>query len=94
MRRFWEEVAADSPYACSFGASADGSNLTLYVNGAQVANGPEATITDTPATHVSFGATSDFTVEWFDGSLDEPAIYTHALAAARVLAHYQAGIGN
>ncbi|HEY2366881.1 MAG TPA: LamG domain-containing protein, partial [Polyangiaceae bacterium] len=75
-------------------ASADGSNITLYLNGAEVANGPEGTITDTPATHVSFGATSDFTVEWFDGSLDEPAIYTHALAAARVLAHYQAGIGN
>lgn len=74
--------------------SADGSNLTLFVNGAQVANGPEATITDTASTHLSFGATSDFTVEWLDGSLDEPAIYMHALAAARVLAHYNAGIGN
>lgn len=74
--------------------SADGSTLTLYVNGAQVSTTPEASITDTPSTHLSFGSTSDFTIEWFDGSLDEPAIYTHALAPARVLAHYQAGIGN
>ena len=74
--------------------SADGSNLTLFVNGAQVSSAPEATITDTASTHLSFGATSDFTVEWFNGTLDEPAIYTHALAPARVLAHYQAGIGK
>lgn len=74
--------------------SADGTTLTLYVNGASVASGAEATITDTPATHVSFGSTSDFTVEWYVGALDEPAIYTHALAPARVLAHYQAGIAK
>jgi hypothetical protein len=75
-------------------ASADGSNLVLFVNGAQVASGPEATITDTPAAHVAFGSTSDFTTEWLDGTLDEPAIYTHALAPARVVAHYQAGIAK
>ncbi len=46
------------------------------------------------ATHVSFGATSDFTTEYYAGGLDEPAIYTHALAPARVLAHYQAGIAH
>jgi len=74
--------------------TADGSNLALFIDGAQVATAPEATITDTPSTHLSFGATSDFTVEYFDGTLDEPAIYTHALAPARVLAHYQAGIGK
>ena len=74
--------------------SADGSNLTLFIDGLQVANGLEATITDTPATNISFGATSNFTVEWFNGGLDEPAIYTHALAPARVLAHYHAGSGK
>ncbi len=74
--------------------SADGTTLTLYVDGASVATGAEATITDTVATHLSFGSTSDFTVEWYDGSLDEPAIYAHALAPARVLAHYQAGIAK
>jgi len=76
-------------------ASADGSTLTLYVNGAPVASGPEASITpNIAATHVSFGATSDFTSEYYAGALDEPAVYTHALAPARVLAHYQAGIAK
>jgi hypothetical protein len=74
--------------------SADGTTLTLYVDGASVASGAEATITDTPASHVSFGTTSDFSGEWFDGAMDEPAIYTHALAPERVLAHYQAGIAK
>lgn len=74
--------------------SADGTTLTLYVNGNPVASGSEATITDTASTHLSFGSTSDFTVEWYDGALDEPAIYTHALAPARVLAHYQAGLAK
>ena len=46
------------------------------------------------ATNCVRHTTSDFTVEWFNGTLDEPAVYTHALAPARVLAHYQAGIGN
>jgi hypothetical protein len=74
--------------------SADGVTVTLFIDGASVASGSEGTITDTPATHLSFGSTSDFTGEFIDGALDEPAIYTHALAPARVLAHYQAGIGN
>jgi len=72
----------------------DGTVLTMYVNGASISSGPEAAITDAPATHVSFGSTSDFTNEFLDGALDEPAIYTHALAPARVLAHYQAGIAK
>jgi hypothetical protein len=74
--------------------SADGTTLTLYVDGASVATGAEASITDTVATHLSFGSTSDFTVEWYDGALDEPAIYAHPLAPARVLAHYLAGIAK
>jgi hypothetical protein len=74
--------------------SADGTTLTLYVNGASVASGPEANITAMKANEVAFGSVSDVDGEFFDGTLDEPAIYTHALAPARVLAHYQAGIGN
>jgi hypothetical protein len=73
----------------------DGTTMTLYVNGASVASGPEGAITaNVAATALAFGAQSDFSIQWFDGSLDEPAIYTHALAPARVLAHYQAGIGK
>ena len=74
--------------------SADGTTLTLYVDGVQAGTCPEATITDTPANNVSFGSNSDLAGEFFDGAIDEPAIYTHALAPARVVAHYQAGIAK
>jgi hypothetical protein len=72
----------------------DGTSLVLFVNGVQVDASPEANVTDTPANNFSFGANSDLDGEFLNGTLDEPAIYTHALAPTRVLAHYQAGIGN
>ncbi len=32
-------------------------------------------------------------VEWFDGLIDEVAVYRYALTAAQVAAHYAAGVG-
>lgn len=40
-----------------------------------------------------FGAASDGT-RTFDGWLDEPAIYTNALSAAQISAHYSAATTN
>jgi hypothetical protein len=34
------------------------------------------------------------TVGFFDGSMDEVAIYDHALTAARIAAHYHVGVGE
>ncbi len=74
--------------------SSDGTTMSIYVNGVESANGPAGSITpNVAASSLAFGSHSDFSSgEWFAGQLDEPAIYTHALTAARVLAHYQAGI--
>lgn len=78
----------------------DGTNLNLYVNGA-LATAPVALadtyrfVTDTNAT-MAFGNRSQgaaVTGGWFPygGKVDEPAFYTSALSAAKILAHYQAG---
>jgi concanavalin A-like lectin/glucanase superfamily protein/fibronectin type III domain protein/lysyl oxidase len=71
----------------------DGTTQRLYVNGAQVASaalsGP-ATVNANPLMIGSWNGSEEF----FKGTLDEPAVYTGALSAARVSAHYQAGIGG
>jgi len=75
--------------------SADGASMSLYVNGVLVAATPQSAITPNVAANAfAWGSLSDLDGEFLNGSLDEPAIYTHALAPSRVLAHYQAGIGN
>ena len=75
--------------------SADGTTLSLYVNGALIAAAPESNITpDVAANALAWATQSDLGAEFFNGSMDEAAIYTHALAPARVLAHYQAGIAK
>ncbi len=70
----------------------DGAQLLLYVNGALAAAGAtQGSITQTSAPNLVLGASSDLTNEYFAGTLDEVALYSHLLTAARVLAHYQAG---
>lgn len=78
--------------------SFDGTNVNLYVNGTLASSVPlndtYRPVTDTNAP-MTFGSRSDgaSSFGWFSyfGSIDEPAFYTNALGAARVLAHYQAG---
>ncbi len=72
----------------------DGNVMTLYVNG--VAEAMET------ASFPIAGATHDFVVgaevggaeDFFEGELDEVAVYDHALAESRVSAHYLAGTGQ
>ena len=72
--------------------SSDGATMTMYVNGAAVAQGAAGTVTpNTPALNLSWGSNSDIDAQFYSGALDEGAIYTHELSAARVLAHYRAG---
>ncbi len=65
---------------------ADGTKSRLYINGVQdsemSASGSYAGYT-TP--NLKVGGSADYTI-------DEVAFYSHALSAARVLAHYNAGI--
>lgn len=71
--------------------TASGLNLTMYLDGASVATGTRASTDlggDTAV--VRIGATADGG-EFFNGSLDEVAIYGTALTASRVQAHYTAG---
>jgi len=74
----------------------DGTNATLYVNGAAV-SGPIAAARYFPNTNALFtlriGGTS-FGNRTFDGWVDEVAVYTNALSAATLQAHYQAATNN
>jgi hypothetical protein len=70
----------------------DGTNAVFYVNG--VAFGTYAVgqycVNDGSA-DMLFGSGPATGQTPFDGELDEVALYTNALSAAQVLAHYQAG---
>jgi hypothetical protein len=71
----------------------DGAHAITYVNGVQQ-NSVAATGTISENTLAHFVAAGDFEAadnRWFDGVMDEVALYGTALSAARVLAHYQAG---
>jgi hypothetical protein len=74
----------------------NGSTVTLYVNGVAVA-GPTAASGFAPnanaAATMRIGATS-FGNRTFDGSVDELAVYTNALSAAVISAHYNAASTN
>jgi hypothetical protein len=67
----------------------DGTNGFLYVNGAVVASGP-APYTPNTVGQLTIGARS-YEGSFFPGSIDEVALYTNALTAADILAHYQNG---
>ena len=74
-------------------ATKSGSTVKLYINGVDVSGTvTNLTIVGT-ATALNIGRqhTSNY---YFNGSLDEVAIYPTALSAARVLAHYNAGIST
>ena len=68
----------------------DGVTQRLYLNGTQVASaalsGP-ATVTTTPLFLGSWNGSSEF----FNGTIDEAAVYNKVLTAARVSAHKTAG---
>ncbi len=71
----------------------DGTTQRLYVNGTQVASAALSGAIGTNANPVTIGSWNGGE-EFFKGTLDEPAVFTSALSAARVSAHYQAGIGG
>jgi hypothetical protein len=73
----------------------NGSNaMTLYINGVQVATTAiSAAYLNNTAQIEAFGNRYDGTYP-YAGSMDEPAIYTNALTASQVSAHYNAAFTN
>jgi hypothetical protein len=68
----------------------DGTTQRLYINGTQVASAALSgaiTVNSNPLEIGSWNGAEEF----FKGTIDEPAVFTAALSAARVSAHYQAG---
>lgn len=86
-------VASASAYV-HIVATYDGVQMSVYVNGASEA-------TETASFSIA-GASNDMVVgaeagggeDFFDGAMDEVAVYDHALTAARVTAHYMVGTGQ
>lgn len=70
----------------------DGTTLRLYVNGTELANlAASGAVVATSGREIRLGLQSTGAAP-FAGTMDEAAVYGTALSAARVLAHYNAGI--
>lgn len=70
---------------------------TLYLDGAPILTNPAMTVdpSDLATTVSNFIARSVFTADpRFEGKIDSPAVYSRALTAPEVLAHYNAGIAT
>ncbi len=77
-------------------ATYDGFNSTLYVDGQDVWNATTSYSPDTWSPLAIGGGKWDYGpicgLRWFQGMLDEVAIYTNVLSPTAVANHYQAGI--
>jgi hypothetical protein len=71
-------------------ATYDGSRMRIYVNGAEVGSGQAKTGSiRNSAQPLRIG--SFWTSDFWDGAIDEAAVYASALPAATILAHYNNG---
>jgi RHS repeat-associated protein len=66
----------------------DGSNQRLYVDGALVGGPSPGTYVANDGGAITIGASTNGTSNFWNGNLDEAAIYNYALTPARILAHY------
>jgi hypothetical protein len=71
----------------------DGTTLRCYVDGTQTATAtPGALLV---ALHgMAIGSSETLTTTYFNGTIDEVAVYNTTLSAARVTAHYNAGLST
>jgi hypothetical protein len=72
----------------------DGAAMLLYVNGAAETMQTAAFAIAGAMNHFVVGTEAGGAEDFFQGQLDEVAIYGHALTASRVSAHYNKGIGK
>ena len=76
-------------------ATYDGSTARLYVNGALAGStGATYALNTQRPLRMASGATDRAPDYFLPGRVDEVAVYGSALTAARVQAHYTAGIGG
>ena len=68
----------------------DGTTQRLYVNGTQVAS-VALSGSATTNTNALYVGSWDGGSEYFNGTIDEPAVYNVVLSASQVAAHYRAG---
>jgi hypothetical protein len=71
----------------------DGTTASLYVNGVQVASGTPSGYVANTVSQFSIAGTGGGGGLW-DGNAQDIALYTNALSAAAILAHYQNGISH
>ncbi|HEY5908981.1 MAG TPA: LamG-like jellyroll fold domain-containing protein [Verrucomicrobiae bacterium] len=71
----------------------DGTNAVMYVNARQDATAANSIYTPNTDTALGIGARGDKNF-WYDGTVDEVAIYTNVLSAAEVQAHYENGTNS
>ena len=74
--------------------TSDGTTLTLYENGVVESQAPAGSTGNASTTSLAWATGSLLNGEFFVGALDEATIYAHPLTPARVLAHYNAGLGK
>ena len=74
-------------------ATYDGTTRRLYINGAEIANAP-LTGGATATSDGLFIGSWDGATEFFNGTIDDVAVYGKTLTAARVAAHYTEGSGT
>ncbi|MGH7976572.1 MAG: LamG-like jellyroll fold domain-containing protein [Limisphaerales bacterium] len=72
----------------------DGTNFIFYINGVATATVPGSGYVANSANDLYIGGDPPTGWGGFEGYVDEVAIYTNALTAAQVLAHYQAGTNS
>jgi Concanavalin A-like lectin/glucanases superfamily len=72
----------------------DGANLIFYVNGVATATVPGAGFLANSANDLFIGGDPATGHGYWEGYVDEVAVYTTALSAAKVLAHYQEGTNS
>ena len=72
----------------------DGTTMIIYVNGAavQAMAAPQVMATFSDSFNVATYST-EMTADCFQGTVDEVAVYGHALTSQRVVEHYRVGTG-
>jgi hypothetical protein len=71
----------------------DGTSARFYVNGVLIGTQAAGGFVANPVNPLGIGQRADGYGYW-DGNLDEVAIYTNALSAATIQAHYEAGTNS
>jgi hypothetical protein len=68
----------------------DGAELSMWINGQQSDHAADTGRIGDFRASLTWGAASTSVLDFFNGTLDEGAVYEYAIATDRIAAHYQA----